>query len=426
MKLLLRISLPIIILGASAFGAYLFVVNKPEPRTFTPPPEVTKVEGKTIEARDYQIYLKTRGTVTPRTTTTLLPQVNGRIMSISPNFREGGFFEKDEILLSIEKLDYETALVVSKSQLALAYRAVEEERVKGQQAAENWRRLGKRGTPSDLVLRKPQMAEAEALLEAAKADVEKAQRDLERTDIRAPFAGRILEQMVDVGQYVSSGTQLGKAFATDFMEVRLPLTNKQLGFVDLPETFRDDEFQVKGPEVTVTAKFGQNESTWKGEVVRVDSAIDESTRQLFVVAQIEDPYRRKEADGAPLKIGMYVDAVVKGRNLEDVIVLPSSTVRVSGEVILINEKSEINRQEVSSIYKGAKEVVFPREGGGLSVGDVICMTPLAYPVNGTRVSATIDGVPPTVEKLPGIRMGKGKGKGKAGKPNTETGGNKSS
>ena len=301
MRLTLRILLPVLILAGFGWKGWQFVKNKPEPRTFTPPPEITRVEGKTLETSNYQIFLESRGTVRPRTTTTLLPEVSGRITSISPHFRAGGFFEKDEVLLQIEKLDYESALIIATSQLAQARRVLEEEKARGEQAAENWRRLGKRGQPSEMVLRIPQRDEAEARIKAAEADVERARRNLERTDIKAPYAGRILEQRVDVGQYVTPNTQLARAFATDVMEVYLPLTNQQLGFVDLPETFRDDQTQRKGPEVSVSASIGRMVNTWKGEVVRVDSAIDEASRQLFVVAQIDDPYRRAKAGGCPFE-----------------------------------------------------------------------------------------------------------------------------
>ena len=414
MRLLLRILLPILILAAAGFGAWRFVVNKPAPRSFTPPPQATLVEGKTVQAEDYQIFLKTRGTVTPRTTTTLYPQVSGRIVSISPHFREGGFIDEGEILVSIEKVDYDTAVVIAASQLAQARRTLEEEKARGRQALENWKRLGKTGEPSQMVIRVPQREEAEARVKAAEADLERARRDLERTDIRAPYNGRILEQMVDVGQYVSPGTQLARAFATDFMEVRLPLTNQQLGFVNLPETFRNDEETVAGPEVEVTARIGRSESTWKGEVIRVDSAIDEESRQLFVVAQIRDPYRRIPG-ATPLKIGMYVDARVTGLKLEDVIVLPRSTVRVSGEVIVIDGENRIQRRLVEPLWKGENEIVIPAEGGGIRPGEVICMTPLSYPVNGAKVIPTIDGVPPKVERLPPIGAGKGKAKGNGDK-----------
>jgi multidrug efflux pump subunit AcrA (membrane-fusion protein) len=269
-----------------------------------------------------------------------------------------------------------------------------------------------------MVLRIPQFEEAEARFHAAEADVEKARRDLERTDIRAPYAGRILEQRVDVGQYVSTGTQLGRAFSTDVMEVRLPLTNQHLGFIDLPETFRETSTPVVGPDVAITAKIGRSKSSWNGRIVRVDSSIDENSRQLFVVAQIEDPYRAPPPGGAALKIGMFVDAIVEGRKLRDVFVLPRSSVRVSGEVILIDSESKIQRRKVSPIWKGETEVVIAGEGGGIADGDVLCLTPLAYPANGTLVLPTIDGVPPKIESIPGLNMsgkGKGKSKGASGK-----------
>ena len=415
MRLTLRILLPFLVLAPFVWGAWYFIVNKPKPAKFSPPPQVTQVIAETVVPTDYQIFLKTRGTVVPRTTTTLFPQVSGRVVHISPNFREGGFFEKGETLLSIEKVDYETALVAAESQLAQARTALAEEEARSGQAKENWRRLGKRGEPSDLVLRKPQLAEAKARLLSAEADVEKARRDLERTDVRAPYAGRILSQIADVGQYISPGTQLGRAFATDVLEVRLPLTNHQLGFVDLPETYRDSSAPAfDGPKVAVTAKIGRSESTWQGKVVRVDSAIDESSRQLFVVAQIEDPYRERSGEGPPLKIGMYVDALVEGQNLRNVFVMPRSAVRVSGEVILIDSEYQIERRKVSPIWKGEKEIVVPQEGGGIAAGEVLCLTPLAYPANGVRVLPTIDGKPPNAEKIPELNWqkgGKGKGKG---------------
>ncbi len=425
MRLLLRILLPILILGACAIQAYVFVRNKEAPPKFSPPPQITQVEGIRIALSDYQIYLETRGTVSPRTSTTLFPEVSGRIVSISPNFREGGFFEKDEVLLNIEKVDYETAVIIARSQVAQAKRSLEEEKMLGKQAAENWLRLGKSGTPSPMVLREPQMEEAKARIQAAEGEVQKALRNLDRTEIRAPYAGRILNQLVDVGQFVSPGTQLGRAFATDFMEVRLPLTNEQLGFVDLPETFRGDVLKTQGPEVTIFAQVGSTNSSWKGEIVRVDSAIDQMTRQLFVVAQIEDPYRREHSitpalptsstptpGPSQLKIGMFVDVIVKGRNLQNVFVLPRSTVRVSDEVILIDENSKIRRQKVEPMFKSGDQVVFPAEGAGLSANDVVCLTQLSFPVNGTPVIAVIDGVAPKVEKIPGLNPeGKGKGKG---------------
>ncbi|MDF1826575.1 MAG: efflux RND transporter periplasmic adaptor subunit [Verrucomicrobiales bacterium] len=418
MKLVFRILAPLLIIVLAGLLARHFVVSKPEAKTFEVPPQVTKVDATRLIPSSYQVLLETQGTVRPRTTSNLIPEVSGRIIEVSPNFRDGGFFEEGEVLLKIDPVNYETAVVVDESAVAEAKRALQEEIVRGEQALENWRRLGKRGEPSELVARKPQLMEAEARLFAAEAELEQARRDLERTEVRAPFAGRIIEQNVDVGQFVNSNTQLGRAFATDVMEVRLPLTNRQLEFVDLPDGFRGESETEKGPAVAISGRIGRNASEWAGEIVRVDSSIDESSRQLFVVAEVDDPYRRREgANSLPLKIGMFVDALVEGHQLEGVFVIPRKAVRVGGEVIVIGEDNRIRRQAVSPIWSEEEQIVIPGEGGGLSAGDIICLTPLAYPTNGALVLPTIDGITPEIETpagSPGSMFGKG-GKGKDGK-----------
>ncbi|MEX2579120.1 MAG: efflux RND transporter periplasmic adaptor subunit [Verrucomicrobiales bacterium] len=410
MKLVFRILAPLVIVAAAGLLAWYFVVSRPEPKSFAMPPQIVKVDATRLEPEPFQVFLQTQGTVRPRTTSNLIPEVSGRIVEISPNFREGGFFEKDETLVTIDPVNYETALVVAESAVAEAKTALSEEEVRAGQAAENWRRLGKQGEPSDLAARKPQLELARANLRAAEAQVEQAKRDLERTEVRAPFSGRILEQNVDVGQVVSSSTQLGRAFATDVMEVRLPLTNRQTSFVELPERFRNDGEVRKGPEVFLTGGIGRDIGHWTGRLVRVDSSIDEMSRQLFVVAEVEDPYRRREGnESAPLKIGLFVDALIKGEVLEDVFVLPRQAVRVGGEVVLIDEDNRIRRQKVEPVWSEEEKVVIPAEGGGLKKGDVLCLTPLAYPANGAEVLPTIDGVTPEVEQPGRERRGKGKG-----------------
>lgn len=407
MKLLFRILAPLLIVGAAVLIARHLIASKPEPRTFDMPPQITKVEATRLKPENYQVYLDTQGTIRPRTTTTLIPEVSGRIVEVSPNFRDGGFFEKEEVLLRLEKVDYETALVVAETGVAEAERTLQEEKIKSDQALENWRRLGKGNTPSDLVLRKPQLAEAEARLRAAKAQVKKAERDLDRTDVKAPFAGRIIEQMVDVGQYVSQNTELGRAFATDSMEVRLPLTNHQLSFVDLPAPGAES-----GPDVLITGQVGRESEQWQGRVVRVDSAIDEASRQLFVVAEIQDPYHLRTGEVSPLlKIGMFVDALVKGRELQNVFVLPRKAVRVGGEVIVIDTENKIERRRVDPLWSEDEKVVVAADSGGLKEGEVVCLTPLAYPANGAEVLPTIDGITPEIEQPPG---GPGMGFGKKG------------
>lgn len=404
MKLLFRILLPLLVVGGASWWAWHLIHTKPEPRTFASPPQVTKVEATRLRPQEFPVYLKTQGTVQPRTTTVLIPEVGGRITEISPHFREGGFFSEGDTLLQIDKLDYETALAVAESNEAQALTVLREEEVRGEQAVSNWRKLGRSGEPSDMVKRVPQLREARARHEAAVAEVAQARRNLERTTVRAPYNGRVLEQFVDVGQNISSNTQLARIFETDVMEVRLPLTNRQIAFVDLPEDLGE---RAPAPRVELRGRIGHRESTWTGRVVRTDSAIDEMSRQLFVVAEIDDPYRRLPGTAGgtpPLKIGMYLDGLVEGVVLEDVFVLPRSAVRVGGEVIVIEEDNRIRRQKIEPLWSNRDEVVVPSGEGGLGPGEVICLTPLAYPANGAPVLPTIDGVAPEVEQ-PGRGQG---------------------
>ena len=435
MKLAFRILAPVLVITGAVWLAKYFISTKPEPRKMVMPQQITKVEATRLKPETYQVFVKTQGTVRPRTTSVIIPEVSGRVIFVSPSFREGGYFEEGEVLLAIDPVNYETALVIAESSVAQAFRTLEEAKVSSKQAIENWQRVGKTTEPSDLVKKIPQLREAEARLRAAEAELGKAKRDLERTKIKAPFAGRIAEQIVDIGQYVSPNTQLGRAFATDVMEVRLPLTNTELAFVDLPETYRgESQAKIrreihKAPEVSISGTIGNHLGRWDGKIVRVDSSIDEMSRQLFVIAEVSDPYRYEEADDSPpLKIGMFVDALVKGNDLENVFILPRQAVRIGGEVIVIQGDNTIRRQKVTPIFSEDKRIVIPAEGGGLKAGEVVCLTPLAYPANGAKVLPTIDGVTPDVEirgEMFGGKGGKGKGGkgkgGKGGKDSTEKG-----
>jgi multidrug efflux system membrane fusion protein len=161
--------------------------------------------------------------------------------------------------------------------------------------------------------------------------------------------------------------------------------------------------------VLLKARLGGKEHNWPGRVIRVEGAIDERSRQLFIVAQVDDPYRKNDEGNPPLKIGLFVDALVDGKELKDVFVLPRAAVRASGDVILIDEKNVIRRQKVETLWSDRDNIVIPAKGAGLEEGQVVCLTPLAFPADGARVIPTIDGVAPETELT-----GRGPGKGKPG------------
>lgn len=394
MSRIIRILLPIAILAACGWYGWWLIANKPELQAMETKPVLITVEGMTLKKTIYPVRVASQGAVQPRTRSTLLPEVAGMIVEVSPSFRPGGFFEKDEVLVKLDPVDYETAVTVAKASVALAKVTLVEEQAKSEQALENWKALGRQGTPSELVSRSPQVARAKADLAAAEARVVKAERDAQRTIIRAPYAGQVLEQAVDVGQYVSLGTTLGRIFATDFVEVRLPLPERESRYVNLPERYRDGAVTAPPAKVKLRTSSAGKNVTWEGRLVRVESALDQETRQTTAVAQIDDPFS-KRADGAPpLKIGQFIEADIEGDPLEDVFVIPRTVVRAGNEIILITKQNTLKRLIVDPIIATEKHlVVGANTPKGIKEGDVLCLTPIPFPADGARVTPVIDGQP---------------------------------
>ncbi len=412
MRSLLRAILPILVVVGCILVARYLITSKPQPKKYSIPATPIRVEGRTLQAETYQVHITSRGTVRPRTESTFLPEVPGRIIEISASFYEGEFFEKGEVLATIDPLDYQTAVTVAEGNVAAAQAEHLEEQARADQAEENWQRLGKTGDPSDLVLRKPQLARTQAALAAARSQLEKATRDLERTRIRAPYAGRILVKNVDIGHYVSTGTPLATAYAVDFVEVRLPLNNQQLAFVHLPEKRRGEQAPEASalPTVSLTGEIAGSHHTWQGRIVRVEGALDARTRQLFVVAQVNDPYAPSPDGRPPLKIGLYVEARIEGIPLEKVLVLPRHAVRADNEIVLIDpETATIQPKLVDPIYSDDAHVILPGDDPNAPVqtGAVLCLTPITFPAAGAPVIATIDGVEPEPVSRPTRQTGPG-------------------
>jgi len=396
----LRFLVPLILVTASATLAAYLIRSRPEPPRRPTMPVITAVDATRLQLKNHTVIVTSQGTVRPKTESTLIPEVSGRILAISPAFRPGGFFEEHDVLLTIDPKDYEAAAVVAEATLAQMEAALEIEKAQGQQALENWNRLGNGAEPSPLVLRKPQLMEASAAVASAKARLEQAQRDLKRTKITAPYAGRILEKQADVGQYVTPGTILASIYAVDYVEIRLPLSNEQLQFVDIPEQFRGDRTTEPppGPRVLLHSQIGRSQVTWEGTIVRAEGAMDTRSRQLFVVAQVEDPYGRTDSNKPPLKIGSYVEAQIIGRTQTNVFVIPRSAVRLGNEILIITETNTLQRRKIQPIWSGATDLIARQ---GLRPGEILCLTQVPYAANGAPVLPTIDGVPPEVPESQG-------------------------
>lgn len=386
MKRFLQIFLPIFFLVLAGSLFYYFIVSRPEPRRRgfqTPTPQV---ETRTLAKTNFKIVLDSQGVVRARTRSTLVPEVRGRIISISENFQEGAFFEKGDVLIELDKGDYQTELIVAKGNLIQAELRLEEERARYEQASQDWARLNPGEEPSSLVLREPQLRDVEAKISAAVARVANANRNLERTRITAPYAGRILTKSVDVGQYVSPGNKLAEIYAVDFAEVRLPLTASQFDFLNLPSVYRGENPALReGPKVVLKSGNGGRDYQWDGRIVRSEGAVDSATRQIFVVAQIENPYGRTKDERPPLKVGAFVEAEIEGRNLEGVFVVPRKLLRENTNILTVDSDDYLNRKTVGVAWQNDDVVVVE---SGLEEGDRLCLTYVPFALEGWQVQTT--------------------------------------
>ena len=408
MQKILKWIMPVLFLGICIAVAAIMMATKPEPPRRSPPPSLSTVDATALKRQSFQVIIPSQGIVQARTRSTLVPEVSGEIIWISDSFRPGGFFQSGEELVKIDPRDYDTALVVAKATLAQRTSAYEIEKAQHGQAKVNWKRLGNGEDASPLALREPQLAEAKALMKSAEASVERAQRDLNRTIIKAPFEGRILNKSVDIGQSVSPGTMLAEVFATDYVEIRLPLRNEHLDFIQLPEAFRNEVGEKKqpAPEVRLKGEYGSREVIWNGKIVRAQGAYDARSRELFVIAQVDDPYRKTDEEHPPLKINQFVQAQILGNRLEDVFVLPRSALMINNEVIVIDKENRIFRKSVKVIWKQGEEIIVQN---GLEEGELLCLTPLLFAADGAKVQPVIDGkaMPPPDGKGRPVNQGGG-------------------
>lgn len=395
----LRMLPPLVVLAVSAGICYWIFWSEPPPRKFPQQETLPEVSVYSLEPVDYQVWLQSQGTVQARTESSLISEVRGKVVNVAPAFRTGEFFEKGETLLEIDKRDYETAVITAEATLARARLALAEEEANAAQARTDWGRLNPGIEPPELVSREPQLAQARADVASAEARVENARLNLERTTITAPYAGRILEKRVDIGQFVNSGSALAEIYAVDYAEIRLPLSEREIGFIDVPELYRDDSSLARSmPKVALTTTIGNETLEWSGRIVRAEGAFDVQSRQLFFVAQVDDPYRKQGDGRPPLKVGSFVQAKIEGKVLENVIVIPRDLYRKNEYVVVIEEDGTLRRKSIEIEWSDEENLVV---SSGLNPGDRVCLTHLSFPSEGMKVAVVFeDGIDVADRSIP--------------------------
>jgi len=373
-----KVVLPFVVIALGALVMLALSRARSTPERAQPEPLAPLVRVQEVFARDVRLDVASSGEVVARTETSLVAEVGGRVVEVSPVLAAGGYFGKGEVLVRIDPRDYRVAVTRAKARVAQEEVRFSREEGEAEIARRDWDRLGGEGEPDPLVLRVPQLAEALAGLESARAELEKAQLDLERTAVRAPYDGRVRAKNVDLGQFVTPGTPVASVFADDVAEVRLAIPPDEIVWLDLALNNRTGE---NGPPVLLRPSVGGRQFEWTGRIVRVEGEVDRRTRMFHVVAQVEDPYRRRSgSEGSALPVGLYVNASIDGRLEEGVFVLPRSAVR-RGQQVLVVEEEALHVREVEVVRISGDEALVR----GLSDGDLVCLSNLEITVDGMAV-----------------------------------------
>ncbi len=395
----IRRFLPLFLLLLFVGISSLVVHYKPDARKRTlPPTPIISVQTLTVVPTEYQVLINSFGRIEPRTQGQLVAQVSGQIIEVSPNFRAGGFFAKGEVLIGIDPRDYRIRVDIAAAELANAKVTYAEQQVLAEQAINDRKILRNSSAASDFALHIPQLAAAKSQIAAANAKLEQARLDVERTKIRAPYSGRVLSKSSDIGDVIAANTVLAKIYATDLVEVRLPIKNSELPFIDLPE----QSGATAGSTTTqawarIINRLGAGAQHWRALLVRVAGAIDEQSQQLFVTAQIDHPYARDDSKRRPLKIGQYVTAEIEGKTIADAMVIPNAAIYQASYVYLFKD-GVLERREIEIAWQNSRESLIEH---GITAGEQLVLTPLGRVNSGTPVKQHTAGENALAERRPG-------------------------
>ncbi|WP_447963635.1 efflux RND transporter periplasmic adaptor subunit [Nitrospira sp. Ecomares 2.1] len=389
-----RILLPIGVLSMGLLTAFLLLTNRSQPEAESLQPEPPRVEVIEVQPQSVRVTVTSQGVAMPRTEIDLVTEVAGKVIHVHPAFAAGGSFYRGDVLVAVDPRDYQFARIEAQSRLAEAQRLLAQEEAQVEQALKEWQVLGK-GEATALALRTPQLREIRAKVAAAKADGAKAKLQQIRCVLRAPFDGRIRAKHVDMGQYIVPGEKVARLYATDSLEVRLPVSMEQLAFIDIPWISEKNGSTHTAPSVTLHTTIGGIMGRWVGYIIRTEGALEPSSGQLSLVARVSQP-KSDQHHGRPLLPGTFLQAEIEGREYHQVFVLPPAVLNTRTEQVLIVDDTNRLKLQQLDVLKSETDRLVVR--GGLQAGDQVVVSGIDVPIEGMQV--TIATPSPSVAPIP--------------------------
>ncbi len=379
-KILFRIVLPIAIIAAGFMVMKTLIMHRKAPQKVRPHVQGILVQTVTATPADCPIEVWGTGTVKPRKKVDIVPEVSGKIISISPNFVQGGVFSKGDELFRIEPIDYEVMLEKAKASLAAARLSLEIEKTRGDIARKEWNNIKASDDDSEppLTLRKPQLKQAEAALAAAEAEVRLARMNLERTRVRAPFNCVVTDENIDVGQYLKQGTKVGTLTGTDMAEIVVPVSIDDLEFIKIPGVGGVKD----GARAEVSVQARDRTYRWQGKVVRLLGDVDPKSRMFRVVVDVPKPFKCRKAGtecNVRLAEWLFVDVNFHCGTLHNVYALKRDLIRNNETVWVMDKNSRLEIKKVNVIRYQRDTAIVDR---GIEPGDRIVTTSITGAADG--------------------------------------------
>jgi len=382
-----QIIIPIVVLvtGIAVMAGLASLKKPPEEKEVVDNTPIVAVE--TITIAPMVMEVASHGVVMPKYETELVAQVSGEIVELSEIFVRGGFIKKDQLLARIDPSDYQAALIDAQATMATARAALEKEVAQGKVAEREWKQITD-SSPTELSLRKPQLAQELARVKAAQAAILRAERNLERTEIRAPFDAMIDSRKVGLGSFVTIGSNLGKVSGTDIAEIRLPVADNQLEFL------ANDGVNS---EVNLNGVYAGKSTQWLANIARSEGVVDNTSRMSYLVAEIKDPYQLKDKNSviAPLRFGSYVNAKIQGHQVSNATLIPRYLI-ANGKVALLSDELTLHYAEIDIIRQQGSNVIV---ANGLASGDKLIVSALDYPIDGMKLALSTDDVTPELDDI---------------------------
>lgn len=375
-RLAIKIILPLLILVIGLAGFNMMGKLKKTPQRQRPPQQGILVDVVALEAKTHQVTVHATGTVQAEQEISLVPEVSGKVSWISPQLVSGGFFKKGETLLKIETSDFQLAIEKARAEIAQVQVALATEREQAKLALAEWDRIDipDKGKPGPLVTREIQMQQQQANLAAAEANRQQALLNLQRTELKAPFNGRIHQEQVDLGQYLRAGTSIGDFVGTDRAEIHVPLPTTELAWLDIPSSAQKDG-------ATAIIRLPDNNNTiWHGKLERSLGEIDPTSRMATVVVVVDDPYQLKHTLNQPtLPNGLFVEIELQGEKFTDIISIPRDALHADNLVWIADDDNRLNLRPVEILRREQQQILLK---GGVEAGEKLVLTTLSGATDG--------------------------------------------